>query len=86
LAYNFGLPVIASDVGSLREFIDEGKTGFICKPESVSDLYEKINEYFESDLFKNLDKNREEIRNNAKEKYSWEKIGKKTVELYKRLV
>lgn len=86
LAYNFGLPVIASDVGSLREFIDEGKTGFICKPENVSDLYEKINEYFESDLFKNLDKNREEIRNNAKEKYSWEKIGKKTVELYKRLV
>jgi glycosyltransferase involved in cell wall biosynthesis len=86
LAYNFGLPVIATDVGSLREFIDEGKTGFICKPESVSDLYEKINEYFESDLFKNLDKNREEIRNNAKEKYSWEKIGKKTVELYKRLV
>jgi glycosyltransferase involved in cell wall biosynthesis len=86
LAYNFGLPVIASDVGSLREFIDEGKTGFICKPENVSDLYEKMNKYFESDLFKNLDKNREEIKNNAKEKYSWEKIGKETVELYKRLV
>ena len=86
LAYNFGLPVIASDVGSLREFIDEGKTGFICKPENVSDLYEKIIKYFKSDLFKNLDKNREEIKNNAKEKYSWEKIGKETVELYKRLV
>ena len=32
LGYTFGLPVIAADVGSLREEIVEGKTGFLCKP------------------------------------------------------
>src|SRR5262249_42554935 len=32
LGYSFGVPVIAADVGSLREDIVEDKTGFICKP------------------------------------------------------
>ena len=31
LGYNFGLPVIASDVGALREEIVEGQTGFVCQ-------------------------------------------------------
>ena len=30
LAYSFGLPVIATDVGSLREDIVEGRTGFVA--------------------------------------------------------
>ncbi len=38
LGYGFGLPVIASNVGSLREEIVEGKTGFVFKPQDSSDL------------------------------------------------
>ena len=34
LAYSFGLPVIATDVGSLKQDIVEGKTGFVCEPEN----------------------------------------------------
>src|SRR5262249_31826543 len=34
LAYSFGLPIIATDVGSLKEDIVEGKTGFVCEPEN----------------------------------------------------
>ncbi|MBI4684798.1 MAG: glycosyltransferase [Nitrospirae bacterium] len=86
MAYNFGLPVIVTDVGSLREDIIEGETGFICKPEDPQDLAEKIEMYFQSDLYKNLDENREKIIKYANEKYSWEKIGEKTVEVYKRLI
>src|SRR5882672_3259099 len=38
LAYSYGLPVIATDVGSFREEIVEGDTGFLCKPGDVEDL------------------------------------------------
>jgi len=48
LGYNFGLPVIASDVASLREEIIEGKTGFVFKPRDSADLASKIDKYFDS--------------------------------------
>jgi glycosyltransferase involved in cell wall biosynthesis len=86
LSYNFGLPVIASDVGSFREDIIEGKTGFICRTEDPQDLSEKIEMYFQSDLFKNLEANREKIIKYANEKYPWEKIGEKTCAVYKNLL
>lgn len=86
LSYNFGLPVIATDVGSLREDIVEGKTGFLCKPEDPQDLSDRIDFYFQSDLYKNLDANRLEIIKYANEKYSWASIGKTTVSVYEKLI
>lgn len=86
LSYSFGLPVIASDVGSLREDIVEGKTGFVCQPENPEDLAEKIELYFDSALYRNLEGNREKIIKYANEKYSWEKIGEKTCAVYRNLL
>lgn len=86
LAYSFGLPVIASDVGSLREDVVEGVTGYICKPGDPRDLGEKIDLYFKSDLFKNLESNRNTIMDYAAQKHSWDVIGEKTWSLYKSLV
>jgi glycosyltransferase involved in cell wall biosynthesis len=86
VSYNFGLPVVATDVGSLREEIIEGKTGFMCKPEDPEDLAEKIDLYFQSDLCKNLEANRKEIIDYANEKYSWNKIGEKTYTVYLNLL
>ena len=54
LGYSFGLPAIAADVGSLREEIIEGETGFVFKPRDSSDLARKIQNYFNSELFRNL--------------------------------
>ena len=42
LAYSFGLPAIAADVGSLREEIIEGETGLVFKPRDSVDLARKI--------------------------------------------
>jgi glycosyltransferase involved in cell wall biosynthesis len=85
LAYNFGLPVIASDVGSLREFVVEEDTGYICKPEDMQDLAEKINIYFRSDLYRNLQANRNKIMKYAKQKYSWKQIGEETCLTYRKV-
>src|SRR5271165_1998565 len=71
LAYAYGLPVIATDVGSFREEIVEGSTGFLCKPGDPADMAKAIETYFASDLFKNLDVRRQEIKDYANAHHSW---------------
>ena len=46
LGYSFGLPVVATDVGALREEVIEGRTGFVCRPEDSVDLARAIEKYF----------------------------------------
>ena len=86
LGYNFGLPVIASDVGSLKEDIVEGKTGFVCKPRDPVDLSAAIATYFSSELYRRRDAGRQEIRNFANERYSWMRVGEITREVYGSLL
>jgi D-inositol-3-phosphate glycosyltransferase len=85
LSYNYGLPAIATDVGSLREEIIEGKTGYVCRPDDPKDLANGIARFFSSDLYKNPDINRSRIKEYAHEKYSWEKVGDATVNVYRNL-
>jgi glycosyltransferase involved in cell wall biosynthesis len=82
LSYNFGLPVIAADVGALRSDIIEGETGFVVKPEDPRDLAETISRYFESDLYRNLVNNRMKIKDYANSQYSWHTIGEITRTAY----
>jgi len=86
LSYNFGLPVIATDVGSLRENIIEGKTGYICEPDNPDDLAGKIVTFFNSDLYGELNSSREYIIDYAKKRYSWNAIGKTTKALYMKIL
>ncbi len=37
-----GLPVVATDVGGNRELIVDGETGFLCEPNNLSDMVEKV--------------------------------------------
>lgn len=86
LAYSFGLPAIASDVGSLREEIIEEQTGFVFKPRDSSDLASKIDKYFQSELFCNLENRRAEIKAYANERYSWSKVAEITTAVYSKLL
>jgi D-inositol-3-phosphate glycosyltransferase len=85
LAYSFGLPVIATDVGSLRQDIVEGRTGFICRAKDSSDLANMIYQYFDSELFRDLEIRREEIKRYANERYAWEKVAEITKKVYEKL-
>jgi glycosyltransferase involved in cell wall biosynthesis len=85
LGYSFGLPVVAADVGSFKEEIREGETGFICKPKDVVDLARAIEKYFASDLYRQLDVRREAIRVFARERCSWDKVAALTANVYSNL-
>ena len=85
LAYSFGLPVVASDVGGLREEVVEGKTGFICRPENPNDLAQTLASYFESELYKGLIDSRNNIQAYARERYSWDKVSQLTHAVYAQL-
>jgi glycosyltransferase involved in cell wall biosynthesis len=82
LAFNFGLPVIATDVGSIGEDIVEGRTGLVCKPRDPQDLASALEKYFASDLFKNLDIQRKEIKDYANARHSWDLVGEITRDVY----
>ncbi|UCF30271.1 MAG: glycosyltransferase family 4 protein [bacterium] len=83
LSLNFGLPVIATRVGSLEDFVDEGRTGFMCEPEDPILLSDCIIKYFESDLYRDLAQNRVRIFDYASDRYSWDRIGGITASIYR---
>jgi glycosyltransferase involved in cell wall biosynthesis len=85
LSYRFGLPVIATDVGSFKEDIIQGETGFICQPADSADLAKTIEGYFASPLYATLEKRRKDIQDYASARYSWEKIGKQTRKVYEQV-
>ncbi len=82
LAYSFGLPVLASDVGGLKDEIVEGKTGFSFRPQDAVALAKAIEEYFASDLSTDPNRRRKEISAYAKDRYSWNKVGQITISVY----
>jgi glycosyltransferase involved in cell wall biosynthesis len=83
---SFGLPVVAADVGSFREDIIEGRTGFLCQPGDAADLARTIEKYFESDLFKDLHRRRQAIRDYACARHSWTVAGEMTRTVYAGLL
>jgi D-inositol-3-phosphate glycosyltransferase len=86
LALRFGLPVIASDVGSLRDYVTEDRTGFVFRPGDADDLARTIGRYFDSTLFQDLERTRREIIRYAEREYSWDAIGRKTAAIYGSLL
>lgn len=82
LGYGFGLPAIATDVGSFGEDIIEGQTGMLCKPSHPDDLALTIEAYFESNLYRRLDQTREDIREYAHQRHSWDIVGAMTCHIY----
>jgi len=86
LGYNFGLPAIAADVGSLKDDIVEGRTGYVFRPREAADLARVIESYFSGEVYAHLPERREEIREFARQRYSWSEVARITTGVYDRLL
>jgi D-inositol-3-phosphate glycosyltransferase len=86
LGQSFGLPALAADVGSLKDDIVEGRTGFVFRPEDPVDLASTIERYFASDLYADLSNRRQEIRAYMAERHSWDVVSQMTTNVYAGLL
>lgn len=84
IAYAFKKPVVVTDVGSIPEVVDDGKTGFIVPPRDEKALAEAIVKILKDD------KLRKQLGENAYKKSKtdllWDKIAEKTIEVYKEAI
>ena len=86
LGYCFGLPVLAADVGALRDEVVEGMTGYMFQPEDPADLLKTIQCFFSSPLYEELSSRRAGIRDYAMEHHSWDRVGSLTMRVYADLL
>jgi glycosyltransferase involved in cell wall biosynthesis len=78
-AWAAGKPVACSGAGGLKFFVNKGKNGLIFKPESSDDAAAKIINIFEDDKLAS------ELADNGRmtaEKYSWQNITRKLINVY----
>jgi D-inositol-3-phosphate glycosyltransferase len=83
LAYRFGLPIVATDVGSFRADIREGKDGFIAEANTSEGLARAIRKFFASPLYDDATAQRRRIREDAERRYAWRAIAQSTADIYR---
>jgi glycosyltransferase involved in cell wall biosynthesis len=79
LALAFGLPVIATDVGSMREYVN-ASSGIITPSNNVPRLAEAMHRFFQG----RRDFDREAIARDAR-KYAWGNVARNLATLYRRM-
>jgi len=84
IAYAFKKPVVAANVGSIPEVVDDNKTGYLVPPKNPEKLAEAIIK-----LLQNKEE-RKKMGENAYEKMKkemcWDNIAKKTIEVYQKAI
>lgn len=86
LAYSFGLPAVATDVGAFREEIIAGMNGFLCRPGDPLSLAQTLRTYFESDLFRELPSRRPAVQALTNNQHSWDVVAEITQDVYRSLI
>jgi len=84
LAYSFGRPVIATNVGDFEEIIEEGKSGFVLSSNNPESLSEKIIQAFSDRL--SLEKMGKYSRHLSETKYSWKNSAELMKPIYEKMI
>ena len=80
LAYSFGKPVIATNVGDFNEVIENNKNGILLNGNNAEELAEKITEAFANK--QKLVEMGQYARELSETKYSWRDVAKGTISVY----
>ena len=84
LAYSFGKPVIATNVGAIPEIVEDGKTGFLLEPRDEKALANAIVRLISDDnLIKKMSANAFQY---CKRNLSWNSIAERTIKLYNDVI
>lgn len=84
IAYSFARPVVSTRVGDLEELVENGKTGFLADPTSNEDIADKVVRVLQDDSLRR--RMGENAYRKVKEELSWDKIAKKTIEVYREAI
>ncbi|HNW56848.1 MAG TPA: glycosyltransferase [Bacteroidales bacterium] len=79
IAYHFEKPMLVTEVGGLKEIVADGKCGYVVKPEPES-IAEAIVDFYDN---KKNEAFTEGVKQ-EKEKFSWDKMTKSIMEVYKK--
>lgn len=86
-AYGFWKPVIASRVGGLPEYIDDGVTGSLVEPKDPVDLANCIVKWVRKlRTGDGQEKVASDIQNICNEKFNWDRIAGQTLDIYQRAI
>lgn len=78
LGLAYGIPIIATKVGSFGEFIEDGFNGFLVKPNDPNDLAQKLEKiYFDREILLEMNDNALKFG----EKFSWANTTKELIKL-----
>lgn len=80
IAYHFNLPLIATDVGGLKEMVIDNETGKIISSPTIEDIKDGVQAFFEKDssvFSEQIQKKKSEL--------SWEGFGNAVLNLYDEL-
>jgi glycosyltransferase involved in cell wall biosynthesis len=70
-----GVPVVATPVGGITDFLIDGETGLFCQPKDPESIARKINILLsDNELWKKLSENG---KNLVRQKYDWDDISQK---------
>lgn len=81
IAFNFNLPVIATDVGGLTEMVEDKVTGLILRSQEPQALASLIRKYFEENLRENFSRNIAQRR----QSFSWAGFAEAIVTLHESI-
>lgn len=80
IAYSFKKPVVATNVGSISEIVDDGVTGFLVPPRDPKALADSIVYILKNNLLR--EQMGENAYNKMKSELSWDAIAAKTINVY----
>jgi glycosyltransferase involved in cell wall biosynthesis len=86
LGYRFGLPAIASDIGSFRDELTNSGAGLLFEPGNPASLAAILEAFFISGLYKDAAEHRLRIREYSRAHHSWETAGEITERVYSGLL
>ena len=83
-AYTFGKPIVCSNIGAFKETVCDNVNGYLVKPKDSKAIADAVISIISNEnKIKTMGHNSYML---AKEKYSWEVIALKTIQLYKNLI